>query len=153
MGKSRNLFGKFLHYLLEYNTVVILIIMVIISSLVSDVFFTATNLSNLLRQVSGIGILSLGMLLVILTGGIDLSVGSMVAMTSVLCGTFLLRMPFPLAIACTIVAGVIAGGASGYLVSKHRVAPFIATLALMTISRGLGFIISKGAPVIALRPE
>ena len=141
-------YKKILHYLLEYNTIVICVIMIVVSSMVSDVFFTSTNLSNLLRQVSGIGILSLGMLLVMLTGGIDLSVGSMVAFTSVLCGIFILNLPFPLAIACTIIAGFIAGSLSGYLVSVHRIAPFIATLALMTIVRGLGFIFSKGSPVI-----
>jgi ribose transport system permease protein len=148
MEKSAIQIRKLLHYLLGYNTVVICITMVVISSLISDVFFTPSNLSNLLRQVSGIGILSLGMLLVILTGGIDLSVGSVVAMSSVLCGTFLLHMPFLIAIACTLLAGFLAGSVSGYLVSVHRIAPFIATLALMTIARGLGFIISKGAPVI-----
>jgi ribose transport system permease protein len=141
-------FKKTLHFLLEYNTIIICIVMIVVSSMVSDVFFTSTNLTNLLRQVSGIGILSLGMLLVILTGGIDLSVGSMIAMTSVLCGIFILNMPFPLAIACTILAGILAGSVSGYLVSVHRIAPFIATLALMTVVRGLGFIFSKGAPII-----
>jgi ribose transport system permease protein len=141
-------YKKLLHYLLEYNTILICIIMILISSIVSDVFFTSTNIANLLRQVSGIGMLSLGMLLVILTGGIDLAVGSMVAMTSVFCGIFILRLPFPLAIALTIVAGMLAGSVSGYLVSVHRIAPFIATLAMMTIARGLGFILSKGAPVI-----
>jgi ribose transport system permease protein len=139
---------KTLHYILEYNTVLICLIMIIISSMVSDVFFTSTNIANLLRQVSGVGILSLGMLLVILTGGIDLAVGSMVAMTSVLCGIFVLRLPLPLAIALTILAGMLTGSVSGYLVSRHRIAPFIATLALMTIARGLGFILSKGSPII-----
>ena len=141
-------YKKIFHFLLEYNTVLICLIMIIISSMVSDVFFTSTNITNLLRQVSGIGILSLGMLLVILTGGIDLAVGSMVAMTSVLCGIFVLRLPLPLAIALTIIAGMLAGSVSGYLVSMHRIAPFIATLALMTIARGLGFILSKGSPII-----
>jgi ribose transport system permease protein len=136
------------HYMLEYNTVIICVIMMVISAIVSDVFLTATNVTNLLRQVSAIGILSMGMLLVILTGGIDLSVGSMVALTSVLCGKFILLLPLPLAIACTILVGILAGALSGYLVAIHRVAPFIATLALMTIVRGLGFIISKGSPVI-----
>jgi ribose transport system permease protein len=137
-----------LQFLLEYNTIVITVIMVLISSMVSDVFFTVTNLSNLFRQVSGIGILSMGMLLVILTGGIDLSVGSMVAMTSVLCGIFILNLPFPVAITCAILSGVLAGSISGYLVAVHRIASFIATLALMTIVRGLGFIVSRGSPVI-----
>jgi ribose transport system permease protein len=122
--------------------------MVIISSIISDVFFTYTNISNLLRQVSGIGIISMGMLLVILTGGIDLSVGSIVALTSVLCGSFLILMPLPLALGFSVIGGIAIGSISGYLVSVHRVAPFISTLALMTISRGLGFIISKGSPII-----
>jgi len=146
-AKSINL-TSILHFLLEYNTVFICLILILVSSLISDAFFTATNLSNLLRQVSGIGILSLGMLLVILTGGIDLSVGSMVAMTSVLCGIFILNLPLPLAVLFTILAGMLAGAISGYLVSIHRIAPFIATLALMTITRGLGFIFSKGSPII-----
>jgi ribose transport system permease protein len=139
---------KALHFLIEYDTLVIFLIMVIISSTISDVFFTHTNISNLLRQVSGIGIISMGMLLVILTGGIDLSVGSIVALTSVLCGSFLLYMPVAIALICSVIAGVAIGSFSGYLISVHRIAPFIATLALMTISRGLGFIISKGSPII-----
>lgn len=148
MQNRNHWYRKTVHFLLEYNTVLICLAMVVISSLVSEAFFTATNLANLLRQVSAIGILSLGMLLVILTGGIDLSVGSMVAMTSVLCGIFVLKLPLPVAIICTILAGTLAGAVSGYLVSVHRIAPFIATLALMTVVRGLGFIISKGSPVI-----
>jgi ribose transport system permease protein len=112
------------------------------------VFFSHTNITNLLRQVSGIGIISMGMLLVILTGGIDLSVGSVVALTSVLCGYFLQFMPLPVALACSVIAGIMVGSFSGYLVAVHRMAPFIATLAAMTIARGAGFIISKGSPII-----
>ncbi len=135
-------------FLIEYNTLVIFLVMVLISSLFSDVFFSHTNITNLLRQVSGIGIISMGMLLVILTGGIDLSVGSVVALTSVLCGYFLQFMPLPVALACSVIAGIVVGSFSGYLVSVHRMAPFIATLAAMTIARGAGFIISKGSPII-----
>ncbi len=135
-------------FLIEYNTLVIFLIIVLISSIFSDVFFSHTNITNLLRQVSGIGIISMGMLLVILTGGIDLSVGSVVALTSVLCGYFLQFMPLPVALACSVIAGIMVGSFSGYLVSVHRMAPFIATLAAMTIARGTGFIISKGSPII-----
>jgi ribose transport system permease protein len=135
-------------FLIEYNTLVIFLIIVLISSIFSDVFFSHTNITNLLRQVSGIGIISMGMLLVILTGGIDLSVGSVVALTSVLCGYFLQSMPLPAALACSVIAGIMVGSFSGYLVSFHRMAPFIATLAAMTIARGAGFIISKGSPII-----
>jgi len=134
--------------LLKYNTLLILIILIIVSSLISDAFFTSRNITNLLRQVSGIGIVSLGMLLVIITGGIDLSVGSIVAFAGVLSAYFLLSMPFSVGIGLTILTGVLIGSASGYLVAVRRMAPFIATLALMTIVRGLAFITSKGTPII-----
>ena len=100
-------------FLIEYNTLIIFLVMVLISSLFSDVFFSHTNITNLLRQVSGIGIISMGMLLVILTGGIDLSVGSVVALTSVLCGYFLQFMPLPVALACSVIAGIVVGSFSG----------------------------------------
>ena len=139
---------RFLKVLTEYNTVLIFLIMLLVSALVSDAFFTANNLSNLVRQVAPIGIISMGMLLVILTGGIDLSVGSVVAMIGVLTGLFTYHMPLPLALLAALACGVLAGSISGYLVAFHRLAPFIVTLAMMSIVRGLGFMFSKGAPVI-----
>lgn len=132
----------------KYSTVVIFIIMLIISTLVSDVFFTSTNLFNLIRQVTPVGIVSMGMLLVILTGGIDLSVGSVVAMTGVLCALFSQIMPLTTAILISLLSGLLVGSLSGYLVSVHRMAPFIATLALMSVVRGLAFIFSRGAPIL-----
>ena len=75
--------GGILKFLVKYNTIFIFLLLVLFSALISDVFFTSVNLSNLLKQVSGIGIISIGMLIVILTGGIDLSVGSMVALLAV----------------------------------------------------------------------
>lgn len=140
--------NKPLFYLIKYNTLIIFLIMLIISASVSDAFFTSTNLSNLIRQVAPVGIISMGMLLVILTGGIDLSVGSVVAMVGVLCALFTQFMPLPVAIAAALASGVLVGCISGYLVSYQKMAPFIATLALMTIVRGFGFIFSKGAPVM-----
>ena len=139
---------RFLKVLTEYNTVLIFLIMLLVSALVSDAFFTANNLSNLVRQVAPIGIISMGMLLVILTGGIDLSVGSVVAMIGVLTGLFTYHMPLSLALLAALACGVLAGSISGYLVAFHRLAPFIVTLAMMSILRGLGFMFSKGAPVI-----
>ncbi len=139
---------KYTDFVLKYNTLIIFIILLIVSSVISDAFFTSRNITNLLRQVSGIGIVSLGMLLVIMTGGIDLSVGSIVAFAGVISAYFLLSMPFVLGIGLTILIGVAIGSVSGYLVAIQRMAPFIATLALMTIVRGLGFILSKGTPII-----
>ena len=138
---------KYLQIAIKYNTVLIFLVMLVVSAIVSDVFFTPVNLFNLIRQVTPVGIISMGMLVVILTGGIDLSVGSVVAMVGVLCALLTQTMPLYLALTISLVCGIIIGSASGYLVSVHKVAPFIATLALMSIIRGLGFIISKGAPV------
>lgn len=139
---------KYLTFITEYNTVLIFLVMLMVSALVSDAFFTANNLSNLARQVAPVGIISMGMLLVILTGGIDLSVGSIVAMIGVLCGLFTHHMPVYLAVPAALLAGVCIGSISGYLIAFHRLAPFIVTLAMMSIVRGLGFMFSKGAPVI-----
>jgi ribose transport system permease protein len=140
--------GRAAGLLLQYNTAVIFVALLIASSAVSDAFFTERNIFNLLRQVSGVGILSMGMLLVILTGGIDLSVGSVLALASVLSAYFLGFMPLPASLVLAVLAGVALGGVSGYLVACRRVAPFVATLAMMTIARGLAYIVSKGAPIV-----
>jgi len=140
--------SRALQLVVKYNTVFFFLIMMVVSAMVSDVFFTAANLFNLVRQVTPVGIISMGMLLVILTGGIDLSVGSVVAMVGVLCALFTQTMPLPLAVSASLICGLLVGSLSGYLVSMHKMAPFIATLALMSIVRGLGFIFSKGAPIL-----
>lgn len=142
--KSRN----FLEILIKYNTIFIFALLVIFSAAISDVFFTSVNLSNLLKQVSGVGIISIGMLIVILTGGIDLSVGSMVALLAVCFALLVNIFALPLAILLTLTIGFALGSISGYLVAYQKMAPFVATLALMTIARGLGFIYSKGSPVV-----
>lgn len=142
--KSRN----FLEILIKYNTIFIFALLVIFSAAISDVFFTSVNLSNLLKQVSGVGIISIGMLIVILTGGIDLSVGSMVALLAVCFALLVNIFALPLAILLTLAIGFALGSISGYLVAYQKMAPFVATLALMTIARGLGFIYSKGSPVV-----
>jgi ribose transport system permease protein len=139
---------KAINFLLKYNTLFIFVVLLIASSIASEAFFTERNIFNLLRQMAGIGIVSMGMLLVILTGGIDLSVGSMMALASVLSAHFLFSMPLPLSILLTILAGVALGSVSGFLVSNRRMAPFVVTLAMMTIARGLAYIISKGAPIL-----
>lgn len=136
-----------LNLLIKYNTVIIFLALIVVSSIISSSFFTFRNISNLLRQNSGIAIVSMGMLLVILTGGIDLSVGSMVALGCVLAGYFLQTMALPLAVLCTVLVCAVMGAGSGYFVSVRNVAPFVVTLAFMTITRGLAFIISKGTPI------
>ena len=139
---------KVINFLLKYNTIFIFALLLIVFSLSSDVFFSERNVFNLLRQVAGIGIVSMGMLLVILTAGIDLSVGSIAALASVLSAYFLLSVPLPIAIFLTVLTGVALGSVSGFLVCNRRMAPFIVTLAMMTIARGLAYIISRGAPIL-----
>jgi ribose transport system permease protein len=139
---------KIFKIIIDYNTLIIFLVMLVVSAFVSEAFFTYTNIFNILRQITPVGIISMGMLLVILTGGIDLSVGSVVAMVGVVCAIFTQMMPIPLALILSLSCGILIGGFSGYLVAYHKMAPFIATLALMSIVRGLGFIFSKGAPVI-----
>ena len=143
-----NKIGKVINFPLKYNTIVIFVALLIASSFASDVFFSERNMFNLLRQVAGIGAVSMGMLLVILTAGIDLSVGSISALASVLVAHLLLSMSLPVSIALSILVGVLLGSCSGFLVANRRVAPFIATLAMMTIVRGLAFIVSKGRPIL-----
>ena len=135
------------HIFIEYNTLIIFILMVILSAAVSESFFTGNNISNLVRQVAPIGLVSFGMLLVILTGGIDLSVGSVVAAVGVCFALLSYEVYFPYALLLSLLAGAITGMISGYLVAYQKIAPFIATLAMMTIARGAGYYISKGAPV------
>jgi ribose transport system permease protein len=144
---------KYIQLLIKYNTEVIFLIMLFISAFFSDAFFTASNIFNLLRQVTPVGIISMGMLLVILTGGIDLSVGSVVAMSGVLVAFFTQLMDWPSSVFLSLAAGLIVGMISGFFVAYQKMAPFIVTLALMTIVRGAGFIISKGAPIMVHEDE
>lgn len=133
--------------LLKNNTLIIFLLLLIGSSLVSDSFLSGNNLQNLLRQVAPIGLVSIGMFLVILTGGIDLSVGSILAFIGVAFAVLSYELYFPAAVAVVVLLGIGIGAISGYLVAYQRMAPFIATLALMTIVRGAGFLLSKGAPI------
>jgi len=139
---------KVINFLLKYNTIFIFALLLIVFSLFSEAFFSERNIFNLLRQVAGIGIVSMGMLLVILTAGIDLSVGSIAALASVLSAYFLLSLPLPIAIFLTVLAGFALGSVSGFLVCNRRMAPFTVTLAIMPTARGLAHLISRGAPIL-----
>ncbi len=148
MSQAAKRFGTVGRFVLKYNTAFMFAVLLIASAIASDRFLIPENIFNLLRQKAGIGITSMGMLLVILTAGIDLSVGSILALASVLSAQFLLYMPLPAALPLTVLAGVALGGVSGFLVSNRRMAPFVVTLAMMTIARGLAYIVSKGAPIL-----
>jgi ribose transport system permease protein len=125
-----------------------LIALFIILSIASPNFLTATNLSSVVRQTAVINIMALGMTVVIISGGIDLSVGSILALSGLL-GT--MAMAHGGGIGWGMVAGVAAGTAcglaNGAMITRLRINPFIVTLGTMGIFRGLALIISNGLPV------
>ena len=120
-------------------------------ALVSDRFLTGDNLLNILRQSTINGIIALGMMLVIMTRGIDLSVGSILALATVITADVLSQGwdPLPALILCLAI-GAGLGLISGLLVSVVRIPPFIATLGLMTFARGLALVYTSGQPITGL---
>jgi len=129
------------------------ILMGLALSLLSDQFLTVSNLLNLLRQVSINAVIACGMTLVILTGGIDLSVGSVLALTgAVLAGLAKSGLPWPVALLASLALGAALGLFNGIVITRGRVAPFVATLATMAIARGLTLVYTGGRPISGL-PE
>lgn len=141
----------------NYGIAVALVVEIILFSVLSPFFFSAENLLNVTLQLSITAIIAVGMTFVILTGGIDLSVGSLVAFVGVV-ATTALKLPssiilgFVFALAAGLITGVISGGLAGLFITRFRIAPFIITLALMTIWRGAAFAFTEGRPVWEL-PE
>lgn len=143
MAEKKNL-GKTLR---QFGLAFVIIFIVIGMSITSDVFLTSQNITNILRQISLNGILAIGMTFVILTGGIDLSVGSVVAITGVLCGSFLVKgTPWYLCCLIALVGAMVCGAINGWLISYIGFQPFIATLSTMTIGRGIALAYSDGKP-------
>ncbi|REJ27792.1 MAG: ribose ABC transporter permease [Caldibacillus debilis] len=125
-----------------------LLLIVIVLTILSPNFLTVTNILNVFRQVSINALLAFGMTYVILTGGIDLSVGSILALCSALAAGFMTDSMDPvLAVSAGLVLGALMGAANGFVIAKGKVAPFIATLATMTIFRGLTLVYTEGRPI------
>lgn len=129
-----------------------LITVSVLMGLASDTFFTVNNLFNVLRQVSIVGILAVGMTFVILTGGIDLSVGAVMALVGTLTSGMMVNMglPAPAALGLGLILGLGIGLANGVLVAWGRMPAIIVTLATMGMCRGLGLIYSGGYPISGL---
>ena len=138
----------------DFGLAAVVLLIIIVMSFLSESFLTTNNITNILRQISINGVLAVGMTFVVLTGGIDLSVGSLVAVTSVICGS-LLEGEMNTFLVCIIgVAAAMAFGLlNGYLVSYVGFQPFIATLATMTIGRGFVMVYADGKPYIIKDPS
>lgn len=140
--------GKVLQQLATFGS---LIIMVMFFSLTSQYFFSATNFITIALQTAVVGIIAIGMTFVIITGGIDLSVGSIVAFSGVITGMCLKTgMPMIIAIIIGLLTGVLCGLINGILISKANLPPFISTLGMMMMGRGLVLAITNGIPVSGL---
>jgi ribose transport system permease protein len=128
-----------------------LLALIIIVSVLNPSFLEPLNILNLLRQVSINALIAFGMTFVILTGGIDLSVGSILALSSALtAGMIVSGMDPILAIIIGCLLGGVMGMVNGLLITKGKMAPFIATLATMTLFRGLTLVYTEGNPITGL---
>jgi ribose transport system permease protein len=144
--------SKYFDKVSEFSLAIVFLFEVLIFSQLSPFFFSAENLLNVTLQASITAIIAAGMTFVILTAGIDLSVGSLVAFAGVLTTSMLkinlpLYLVFPIALLGGILFGVVSGGIAGVFVTKFNITPFIVTLALMTIWRGASFVYTGGRPI------
>ena len=132
----------------QWGIVFVLIALVIIISIASPVFLSPRNIRNVLQQVSTLGILSMGVTVLMISGGIDLSVGSAISTVAVIAGTMLKAgIPAEIAIVAGLVLGCAIGCLNGMLAAFTRAHPFILTLGTMTILQGVAIIITKGYPI------
>nr|WP_167152289.1 ABC transporter permease [Lysinibacter cavernae] len=148
--------------LIEGRALIALVLIVIIFSLLSPNFLGIDNLLVMTRHVAMNAILAIGMLLVVLNGGIDLSVGSTVGLSGVVAGSLLEGLEIPsfnmfvypavwVVIVISLAVGLLVGYINGVLIARFRVAPFIATLGMLYIARGAALLITDGTPFSKLR--
>ncbi|MDC5820607.1 ribose ABC transporter permease [Vibrio europaeus] len=143
---SKKLFSK--EWLIEQKSLIALLFLIVVVSFLNPNFFTVDNILNILRQTSVNAIIAVGMTLVILTAGIDLSVGSVLA----LCGAFAasliaMEVPVLIAVPTALFAGAALGAISGIIIAKGKVQAFIATLVTMTLLRGVTMVYTDGRPI------
>ena len=123
-------------------TVLVLALVIVGSAIAEPQFLTAGNLFNVLRQIAPNCIVATGMAVVMIAGGVDLSVGAMLSLAGVIAIAAQPSFGYPLGIAFALIAGVVAGLANGLLVSRLRINAFISTLGVMTVLRGVALTLS-----------
>lgn len=153
MNYSQNKRSVVIHLIQKTSIFWALIGLIIIMTILSPVFMTPRNIANVIKQITINGILAIGMTTVILTGGIDLSVGSIVALSSIVAAIFGKEgsgYPILIPIILGILTGTAIGAINGFGVAYLRIPPFIVTLSTMTIVRGVALLITNGVPVFGL---
>jgi ribose transport system permease protein len=136
-------------YLLKHYSIIFAFVLVcVLLAALSPAFLKITNIMNVIRQTSIYGIMAVGMTFIILTGGIDLSVGAILALSGiVLAGSIKSGMPLELVIPLTLLIGTVTGLVNGIVITAGKITPFVATLGMMSVARGLTLIYSKGYPI------
>lgn len=142
----------YLKILIANKTFLILIGLVFLMSFLHESFLTTRNIVNIIRQVSIYGIIAMGMTFVIIMGGIDLSIGAIVAIGGIIAADFIKNFGFPIweATILAILAGSLLGFLNGITISKLKVPPFVISLAMMSIGRGLAYVYVDGMPIVNL---
>ena len=130
----------------EINVLIALIFIVVIMSVASPYFLTQDNIFNVLRGMSTIGIMAIGQTMVIITGGIDLSVGSLLAVSSMLTARLITvhSENVLLAVICGLSFGLLLGVTNGLVITRFKINPFITTLGMLSIGRGLTYLLATG---------
>ncbi|MFT8359114.1 ABC transporter permease [Bifidobacterium aquikefiri] len=140
--------SNFLNRFTSLTTLAALAVLMVLITVMNPSFLTTNNLLNLLLQVTANGFIAFGMTFVILTGGIDLSVGAILALSSALsAGMIGAGMPLPLAVLMCVVIGAGLGAINGFFIAYGKMAPFIVTLATQMIFRGLTLVFTNGNPI------
>lgn len=136
----------------RYSVALILLLMCAVLALLSRRFLSTTNLINIALQTSIVALVAIGMTFTILTGGIDLSVGSLVALCGAVSAGLVTRSGFPIAaaFAAAIFTGCAFGTISGLLIVKGNIPPFVATLSMMAVGRGLTLVYTQGKPIAGM---
>ena len=155
--------GRAATFLQTYGIVIALVLTCVALTILNEFFLTPRNIVNVLRQTSINGILAIGLTFVILARGIDLSVGSVVALAGVVAaslattsgGAAVAGGPYPVAVALAVgvIVGALAGAVSGAVVARFNVPAFVATLGMLSAARGLTLLYSDGRPIPSLTPE
>ena len=144
----------FIHYGRQFGTLLGLIVLVIVLWILTPYFLTISNLLNIAQQTAINAIIAVGMTFVIITAGIDLSVGSILAFSGVVLASVLhTGLPIPIAIVSGLAVGLGCGLVNGILITIGRLPPFISTLGMMSVARGAALLYSNGRPISGFSPS
>jgi len=157
MKASSPAIEKIKQFVQNQTLIIILLLLGVVITIVEPRFLMPQNLINVLIQIAINALIATGMTFVIISGGIDLSVGSIAAVSGIVATGLIVQMQdisifqgVLLSVGISLVVGIVFGGFSGFAISKLKVAPFIATLAMMSIARGFAFIYTQSKPIYGL---